>query len=225
MKGSAAKLVTLSDPQGPTAEAYRTLRTNIHFSTQQSPLRSLLVTSAGPDEGKSMTLCNLAVTFAQAGTKLIVVDSNLRHPSIHEVFDLANDKGLATALLDEQPRELPLQPTMVPNLQVLTSGPLPPNPTDLLASRRMRQLIESLVASAELVLFDSPPVALVADAAILAHMLDGVILVISAGRTRRDMAIRAKSILEKASARVLGVVLNNAEQDANLDRYFGIRTR
>ncbi|HEX9014501.1 MAG TPA: CpsD/CapB family tyrosine-protein kinase [Chloroflexota bacterium] len=213
-------LVTLTDPRSPAAEAYRTLRTNIRFSSMDHPARTLLLTSAGADEGKSTTLGNLAVTIAQSGVSAVVVDCDLRHPSVHQLFDLANDKGLTTALLDGDGGELPLQQTAVPGLRVLTSGPLPPNPADLIGTQRMQRVIDSLAEMAEVVLFDSPPVSMVADAAMLASQLDGVILVISAGKTKRDTAARAKAVLEKVNARVLGVVLNNARVDSNLYRYY-----
>lgn len=218
-----APLVTLTDPRSPSAEAYRTLRNNIKFSGLDHPVRTLLVTSAGADEGKSTTLCNLAITLAQAGTSTIVVDCDLRRPSVHEILDLANDKGLTSALLDDKGEALPLQPTAVPGLRALTAGPLPPNPADLLGSERMHQLIETLTASAEMVLFDSPPASIFTDAATLASRVDGVVLVISAGKTRREIANRAKGILEKANARILGVVLNNARVDTNIYRYYSSR--
>ncbi len=219
MKVGAEKLVTLGDPKSPAAEAYRTLRTNIQFSSLDNPPRTLLVTSAGVEEGKSVALCNLAVTFAQAGTRVIVADCDLRRPAVHEIFDLANDKGLSTALLSETAEALPIQQTAIPNLQVLTAGPVPPNPVDLVGSQKINRMIDSLAASADLVLFDAPPVALVADAAVLAAKVDGVILVVSAGKTRRDTAAGAKAALEKANARILGVVLNNARTGTKLYRY------
>lgn len=223
MKVDAGKLVTLSNPRSPAAEAYRTLRTSIQLSSLDSPLRTLLITSVGAGEGKSAILCNLAVTMAQAGTRTIVVDGDLRHPSIHQLLDLANDKGLATALLEQHRGELPLQPTAVPNLRALTAGPPPPNPADLLAMPGMQRVIESLSASAEVVLFGAPPVSLVADAALLASRLDAVILVVGAGKTRRDTATYARSILDKANARILGVVLGNVRPDPGLHSYCGSR--
>jgi capsular exopolysaccharide synthesis family protein len=223
LEANVPALVTLSEPRSPAAEAYRTLWNNIRFSSPDHPIRTLLVTSAGDDEGKSTTLCNLAVTIAQAGTRAIVVDCDLRRPSLHEILDLANDKGLTSALLDDGGADLPLQPTAVPGLQALTSGPLPPNPADLLGSKRLERVIEALTASADLVLFDSPPVSIVTDAAVLASRVDGVILVIGAGKTRREVAGRVKTILEKANARVLGVVLTNAQIDKNLYRYYANR--
>ncbi len=225
MKAGAGRLITLSDPKSPAAEAYRTLRTNLQFSSLDNPPRSLLVTSAGADEGKSAVLCNLAVTIAQAGTRVIVVDADLRRPSVHEAFDLANDKGLTTALLAQGSDDLPLQPTAISDLQVLAAGPLPPNPAELIGSQRMQHLLDRLAASADLVIFDAPPVGIFADAALLASRVDGVILVVSAGKTRREAANRAKASLERANARILGVVLNNARLDPSLDRYYSSRDR
>ncbi len=220
MKAGADQLVTLSDPRSPAAEAYRTLRANLQFSLLDRPARTLLVTSAGPDEGKSATLGNLAVILAQAGTRTLAVDCDFRRPSLHRLFDLSNDKGLATALLEGGSAEPLLQATAVPDLRVLTAGPPPPNPGDLLRTPRMEQIIRELASSADLALFDAAPVAVVADAALLATLMDGVILVVSAGKTRRELASRARSMLEKANARVLGVVLNNARLDRHLYRYF-----
>ncbi|MGE5619288.1 MAG: CpsD/CapB family tyrosine-protein kinase [Sphingomonadaceae bacterium] len=224
MKAGADRLVTLSDPRSPAAEAYRSLRTNIQFSCVDTPPRTLLVTGTEADEGKSTVLCNLAVTIAQAGTRVIVVDCDLRRPSVHEIFGLANDKGLATALVEEG-EALPLQQTAVPNLRLLAAGPMPPSPADLLGSQRMRSLIDDLVASADLVLFDGPPVGLFADSQLLASRVDGTILVLTAGKTRREAANRAKALLEKANARILGVVLSNARLDQGLYRYYSSRGR
>jgi len=223
VKAGAARLVTLSAPRSPAAEAYRTLRTNLQFSRVDKPLHTLLFTSPEAGEGKSLAVCNLAVTLAQGGTSVLVVDCDLRRPSIHRLFDLANDKGLATSLLSERGNELPLQATAVPNLRALPAGPPPSDPADLLGTRRMQEIIEDAAALADLVLFDSPPVGLVADAAVLSPRMDGVILVVSAGKTRRETAGRARAILEKANARILGVVLENARVDTRIYRYFDDR--
>ena len=223
MKSAPDKLITISDPESPTAEAYRTLRTNILFSSLDSPLRTLLVASPGPDEGKSIILCNLAVTMAQAGSRVVVVDCDLRRPSIHNLFNLANDKGLATALIADADTDLPLQPTPIPNLRVLTAGPVPPNPSDLLGTHRLQRVIQAISALADLALFDAPPVGYLADAAILGAKLDGAVLVVSAGKTRREVALRAKTLLEKANIRLLGVVLDNAQLDADLYKVLGGR--
>ncbi len=215
-------LVTITDPRSPVAEAYRTLRTNLEFANLERPLRTLLVTSPGPEEGKSAVVANLAVVLAQAGKRVLVADCDLRHPRQHEIFGLSNNLGLTTVLRDDVPfSSLPLADTGVAGLSVLTSGPVPPNPAELLARPRMAELIASLAARADVVLFDAPPVVVVTDAAILAARVDGVLLAINARGTKRDHALRAKELLEKVNARLLGAVLNNVEFDASLRRYYG----
>jgi succinoglycan biosynthesis transport protein ExoP len=203
------KLVAAIHPRSPISEAYRILRTNIQFSAVDRPLEALLVSSPNPVEGKSITLANLGVVMAQAGLSAILVDSDLRRPVLHKVFDLPNKEGLTTVLLGgELNLDGRLQATEVENLQVLTSGPLPPNPSELLGSKKMKSLIEALKGKADVVLFDSPPAMVVTDAAVLARQVDGVLLVTEAGNTRREIAQRAKEDLTKVGANVLGVVLN-----------------
>ncbi len=210
--GTAADsaLITLREPSSAAAEAYRTLRTNILFSSLDRPLHTLLVTSTAPNEGKSTTLANLAVTMAQAEQRVLVVDCDLRRPSLHSIFGMPNERGLTSALLEQGEGPLPIQETSVPGLQLLPSGPLPPRPADLLGSRRMGVLIERLRAAADIVLFDTPPVVAVTDAAVLAPRVDGVLLVLQAGHTRRDRARQARQVLEKVKANIVGVVLNGA---------------
>ena len=203
-------LVALSNPGSASAEAYRTLRTNIRFSSLDKPLNTLLITSPSPDEGKSLTLANLGITMAQAEQRVILVDCDLHRPALHTLFDLPNDTGLTSIILEEGESALPLQSTGVPGLSLLSSGPLPPRPADILGSRRMEAFIARLRAEADIILFDTPPVTAVTDASILASKVDGVLLVLQAGRTRRDRVKQANQILEKAKANVIGVVLNNA---------------
>jgi non-specific protein-tyrosine kinase len=212
-------LITLRDPRSPAAEAYRTLRTNIQFSSLDKPIHTLLVTSTSPDEGKSTTLSNLAVTIAQAEQRVILVDCDLRRPSLHTLFGVPNEQGLTSVILNQGDGELPLHATWVPGLSLLTSGPLPPRPADLLGSRRMEVLIERLRSEADMVLFDTPPVIAVTDAAVLATRLDGVLLVLQAGKTRRDRAREARRQLEKVKANIIGVVLNNARMEASYGYY------
>jgi len=214
-----ANLITITDPRSSVSEAYRRLRTNLEFTSLDRPLRTLLVTSAGPDEGKSITVANLAVSIAQAGRRVILVDSDLRHPCLHEIFDLDNQEGLTTVVRQES-GEIPLQESGVDGLRVLPSGPLPDIPADLIASPGMETLIATLREQADIVLFDAPPVVTVTDAAVLASKVDGVLLVINAGRTRREYAQRAKALLEKVHARLVGAVLTNVPHDAALDEYY-----
>jgi non-specific protein-tyrosine kinase len=208
-------LVTLANPHSPAAEAYRTLRTNVQLSSIDAPIRTLLVTSAGQDEGKSTTLANLGVTFAQAGNRVILFDCDLRRPTLHTLFKVPNDSGLTSWLLTDGTGAPPLVETSVEGLRLLTSGPQPPNPSELLGSRRLEAAIARVQQEADLVLFDSPPVLAVSDAAVLSRKVDAVLLVVSAGKTKRDQASRARQQLDRANARILGVVLNNARLDSS----------
>ncbi len=216
---SDSDLIALRDPRSPAAEAYRTLRTNIQFSSLDKPIHTLLVTSTAPDEGKSTTLANLAVTMAQAEQRVVLVDCDLRRPVLHTLFHLSNEQGLTNSILDTEDAPLPLQETSVTGLRVLTSGPLPPRPADLLGSRRMGMIIERLKQEADMVLFDTPPVTAVTDAAVLSTHLDGVLLVLQAGKTRRDRAREARRLLEKVQANIVGVVLNNARLESSYGYY------
>jgi non-specific protein-tyrosine kinase len=218
---TAANLITLADPRSPVAEAFRTLRTNLEFSSLDHPVKTLVVTSAGAGEGKSTTLANLAVTTAQAEKTVCVVDCDLRRPSLHHIFNLPNDVGLTNMMRDDALKDAPpCQDTTVHGLCVITSGPLPPNPSELLGSRRMEEIIASLKQQADIVFFDAPPITIVTDAAVLASKVDGVLLVFSAGHTKRDHARQAKALLEKVNARLVGVVLNNASFDTSLRDYY-----
>jgi len=213
-------LITLTDPRSPISEAYRTLRTNLSFYSLDNPIRTLVVTSPAVGEGKSTTVANLAVTLAQSGRRTILVDCDLRRPSLHELFDLNSAPGLTNLVLDEVDQP-PLQPTAVDNLWLLASGPQPPNPADMLGTRKVDQVIETLTEMADIILFDAPPVIAVTDAAVLGAKVDGVLLVISAGKTRREHAERAKELLEKARVRIVGVTLTNAPRDSSIGGYYG----
>lgn len=214
-----ATLIALRDPRSAAAEAYRTLRTNLLFSSLDKPLQTLLVTSTAADEGKSTTIANLAVIMAQTEQRVILADCDLRRPSLHTVFGLEREPGLTNMILEQDETPLPLQETTIPGLSLLTSGPLPPRPADLLGSRRMEVLIERLKSEADIVLFDTPPVTAVTDAAVLAARVDGVLLVLQAGHTRRDRAREARRLLEKVKANIVGAVLNNAPVEAGYDYY------
>jgi non-specific protein-tyrosine kinase len=214
-------LITLTNPRSPAAEAYRTLRTNLYFSSLDRALESLVVTSAAPGDGKSTVLSNLAVTMAQGEKRTIMVDADLRQPSLHTLFGVSNNQGLTTMTVDESAlAEPPLVATGVENLWLLPSGPLPPNPAEILGSRRMEDVITALKGRAEMVLFDAPPVVAVTDAAVLGTKVDGVLLVVRAGKTRREHALRAKEVLERVNVRMVGAVLNNATPDQSLGGYY-----
>ena len=220
MAASTDNLVTLAEPRSPGAEAFRTLRTNIQFYSLDDPVRAVLVTSANAQEGKSTTVANLAVTFAQSGQQVILVDSDLRRPALHTYFDAKLSPGLSNVVRDDSDPIEALQVTSVPGLRMLACGELPPNPSELIGAQRMDRIISDLRQEAAIVLFDSPPIVAVTDAAILARKVDGVVLVVSIGRTKRDHAVRAREILDKANVRVLGAVLNNVKMDSSLHRYY-----
>ena len=207
-------LITLTDPRSPATEAYRTLRTNLTFAALDNPIETLIVTSAAPGEQKSTVLANLAVTMAQGERRVLLVDADLRRPSLHETFEVSNDRGLTTMIVEESALDdPPLAKTGVENLWLLPSGPLPPNPADILGSRKMEQVI------ADVVLFDAPPVVAVTDAVVLGTKVDGVLLVVNAGRTRREHAERAKELLERVHVRIIGAVLNDAPLGITLGGY------
>jgi polysaccharide biosynthesis transport protein len=206
---SDSELVMLSSGQSAGKEAFRVLRTNLQFAEVDHPIKVLMVTSPAPSEGKSHTASNLAAAMAQAGRKVILVDTDLHKPRLHRVFGIRNNVGITTALLEERPDIGPLlQESPVPGLWLLTSGPLPPNPAELLGSARMRDLLSEMLAHADMVVLDSPPTVALADAAILSTQVDGVLLVVEAGKTRRDIAKRAAEALRRVNARLVGVVLN-----------------
>lgn len=209
----------MTDPRSPVSESYRTLRTNLSFSSLDKPLRTLVITSAAPDEGKSTTIANLAVTIAQGGKRTILVDCDLRRPSLHTIFGKSAEPGLTNMLLDEN-SDPPLQKTEVENLHLLASGAKPPNPADLLGSNKLDMVIARLMEEADIILFDAPPVIAVTDAAILGSKVDGVLLVVRAGKTRRDHAERAKQMLEKANVNIVGVTLTNAPKDGSIGGYY-----
>ncbi len=207
-------LITLLQPRSAAAEAYRSLRTNLMFSSVEDPIRTLLVTSAAREDQKSATLANLAVTFAQSGNKTILVDADLRQPKQHEIWDIKNGPGLSAMMLDDSAvTDPPLHATDVENLQVVTSGELPPNPADLLSGKRMDEIISILGDRADYVLFDSPPILAATDAALLGIKLDGALLAIRAGDTRRDHTAQARQALERVHVRVVGAVLTNAPRE------------
>ena len=211
-------LVAASSPRSDAAEAYRTLATNIQFSSLDRPVRTLLVTGATPDEDKTTVLANLAITLGSTGRRVVAVDCDLRRPRLHTIFGVAEAPGLTSMILDDSLGP-PLQETSFPNVRVVTSGPLPPNPAELLGSERMGRAIAQIGANADYILFDAPPVTVVSDAAILAARLDGVLLVVASGKTRREAARRAKEQLDRVGARLLGTALSNVKPEKSKSEY------
>jgi polysaccharide biosynthesis transport protein len=209
IRDASGHLVTMRHPLSPITEAYRVLRTNVQFTSLGKPSTRLLITSSGAGEGKTTTACNLGIAMAQAGKRVILCDGDLRRPSVHRFFGLSNRVGLTSLLLDDDlPLEAALFDTPVAGLKLMPSGPLPPNPGELLGSKPMQRRLAQLDEFADVVVFDSPSVGAVADASILGSVCSGVILVVAAGRTRRDVVQRAKAALDHVGLKVFGVVLN-----------------
>ena len=217
-------LITSSSPKSPISEQYRTIRTNIQFSMIDKELKILACTSAMPRDGKSTTIANLAVTIAQQGQKVLLVDSDLRKPTIHKIMEMKNKYGLTDLLTKkETPEEVILPSPRANNLHILPSGPIPPNPSELLGSKVMEELILELSEDYDLILFDTPPVLAVTDAQILGSRCDGVILVIRSNQTEKKEMIKAKELLDIANVNVIGVVLNQVDQkELNYSYYYGV---
>lgn len=215
------QLYAVSQSKSLAAEAYRTLRTNLQFSSLDTPLRSLVVTSAVATEGKTTTAANLAVVMAQAGKRVVLVDGDLRRPSAHRLFDLTNETGLTTALVEDlSALSGSLRESGIQNLRVLTAGPVPPNPQELLGSQRMEDLLHKLEDEADVIVLDTPPTLVVADANVLAARTDGVLVVVNAGRTRRAAVQQAVDGLRQVGAHLVGGVLNMVDIRGRRSSYY-----
>ncbi len=208
-------LVVAEQPLQPVAEAFRNLRTSIEFSSLDQPARTMLVTSPLPTEGKTFTAANLAVVLAQGGKSVILVDTDLRRPMVHRTIGLPKEPGVTTALLSPDQRPYVLRSTEVQGLRVVTSGAQAPNPAELLTSRRFQEFVSWLREEADVVVFDSPPVLSVTDAAVLSNLVDGTVLVLDCGETRTPAAMQAVERLVSVGGNLLGVVLNRLSQSRN----------
>ena len=218
------RLVALLHPRSAVAEAYRTLRSNVEFASVDRPLRTLLVTSSAPGEGKTVTAANLAAVFAQAGRTVLLVDADLRKPGVHQVFDVPNDGlGLTSLLKEDIPIDRVARQTEQERLRIVPAGPLPPNPAELLGSQRMRTVVERLRDACDLLIFDTPPLQAVADAAVLSSFADGTLMVVHARRGHRSGIRQGRDDLARAGAAVLGVVLNGLPDtfQASYASYYG----
>ena len=211
----AYSLITLEQTKSPISEAYRTLRTNVQFTGVDAETKTIMITSSGPSEGKSSTVSNLAVSMAQAGKSVLVIDADMRNPTQHKLFGLENRAGLSVALTQDQDFGTFLRETSVPGVMVITAGPIPPNPAELVGSKRMKRLIKEFSEQFDMVLIDTPPIIAVTDAAILAQEVDGVILVLASGEVNKEFAQKAKELLDKVGAKILGAVLNKVEMKTN----------
>lgn len=210
--GKPQMLITKIKPKSPVSEQYRTIRTNISFSAIDGEIKTLMFTSTAPGEGKTTTASNIAVVFAQQGKKVLLVDADLRKPTIHYTFNSMNNKGLTGVLTKQATLEEAVVPGGVDNLTILTSGPIPPNPAEMLSSKAFQVFFEKIKKEFDVVIFDTPPILAVTDGQIIANKCDGTILVVSAGKTEKAEALKAKELLEKAKGKLLGVILNNKKQ-------------
>lgn len=208
---NAVDLVSYKFPHLPITEQYRLIRTNILYSSVDKEIKTIMVTSPDPSEGKSTTSANLAIVLAQQGKRVLLVDADLRKASIHYTFNVSNIDGLTSVLTKKISLLDGISKTYVPNLEILTSGPIPPNPSELLNSEAMERIIDELNSRYDYIVFDTPPVLAVTDSQILANKCDGIVFVIYSGKTRKDRAVKAKQLLQKAKSQILGVVVNGLE--------------
>ncbi|MEK3888443.1 CpsD/CapB family tyrosine-protein kinase [Bacillus sp. FSL K6-3431] len=214
------KLIAMLNPKSPVSEQYRTIRTNIEFSAIDEEIRTLMVTSTGPGEGKSTTTANLAIVFAQQGKKVLLVDADMRKPTVQYTFSMNNLYGLTNVLTRKMSVNESVKASKLEGLDILTSGPIPPNPAELLSSKAMKYFFEEALDLYDIVIFDTPPVLAVTDAQVLSNQCDGTILVISSGNTDVENAQKTKELLHSAKAKLLGVVLNNKKMTNNDYHYY-----
>lgn len=214
------KLIAKYDPKSPISEQYRNIRTNILYSSIDEEVRSILVTSSGPGEGKSTTAANLAIVFAQQGKTVLLVDADLRKPTVHYTFNLNNTAGLTSILTNQMELMEAIHQYDEKNLYILPSGPVPPNPSELLGSRAMNHFLDKALEEFDIVLFDTPPVLAVTDAQVLANLCHGSILVVSSGKTDKEAVVKTKEQLASSTGKILGVVLNNKKADKKGNYYY-----
>lgn len=203
-------LIVEKNPKSPIAEAYRTLRTNIQFTSFDDNIKVIIVTSSGPSEGKTTTAGNLALSFSQTGKKVLIVDCDLRKPSIHKKFQISNEAGLSNMLVGEI-KFSEVAHKYGDNLWIIPSGTIPPNPSEMLMSNRFKSFIDEMREKFDCIIIDTPPVIAVTDAQVLSTIADGCILVISSGQAEREAVQKSKELLENVNAKILGVVLNKMD--------------
>lgn len=213
-------MISIKNPKSHAAEAFRTFRTNIQFSSLDEELRTIVVTSTQPGEGKSTVISNLGITMAQSGKRVLLIDCDLRKPTIHKKLGIYNQDGLTTLLAKEKSFQEAIRTTNINNFFVLTSGPIPPNPAELLGSKKMRALIEELKGQFDVILFDAPPVLAVTDAQILATYCDGVVFVASFGQAEKQALITAKELINKVGGKLIGVVINKIPSNSRSYYYY-----
>lgn len=213
-------LITFLEPKSPVSEQFRTIRTNIDFSLADRELSTIVITSSSPGEGKSTITANLATVMAQQGKKVLLVDADLRKPTVHYTFRQMNLEGLSNLLIKQSNIQEVITQTNVENLYIVTSGPIPPNPAELLSSKVMKGFISEAKQIFDVIIFDTPPVLAVTDAKILSSLVDGTILIVSSGHTEKDAVMQSKEQLIKSKAKILGVVLNRQPTKKGRNYYY-----
>lgn len=223
IQNAARKLVTSVNTKSIVSEQFRTLRTNINFSMPDKELKTFLITSSSPGEGKSTVAANTAVVFAQQGKRVLLVDSDMRKPTVHYTFHLTNTLGLSNLLTRQATVAEVVKAGEIENLHIITCGPIPPNPAELLSSQTMNKVIEEMKESYDVIIFDAPPLLSVTDAQILSNKCEGTILILSAGETEKEGILRAKEALVSSKANIIGVVMNNfqLQKDHYYYQYYG----
>ena len=206
-------LITINNPKNPAAEAYRVIRTSVQFAQAGKELKSIAITSCTPNEGKSMTVANLAIVLTQAGKSVLIMDCDMRNPTVHKNFNLSNKVGLSSCISMGTAVADAVQETGIEGLDALTAGVIPPNPSELLGSERMQNILQRAKKEYDYVLIDTPPVLPVTDSLVLGSMVDGLILVIDSGEVKVEMAREVKNQLVHAGANILGVVLNKVRSE------------
>ncbi|WP_271399242.1 CpsD/CapB family tyrosine-protein kinase [Salinicoccus roseus] len=214
------QLIVEKQPKSPVSEQFRTVRTNIMYSNIDTEIKTVLVTSATPGAGKSTTAANLAVAYAQSGKRTVLIDADLRRPTMHYTFEMTNQRGMSTAIVNDVPVENIVRETEIENLDLITSGPIPPNPSELLSSKKMVHLLKTFSMHYDMVIIDSPPLLAVTDAQVLSKITDGTVLVTNVAANNRDRLLEAKDLLKKADANILGVVMNNKKMNTKKDDYY-----
>lgn len=210
----ATKLISLTNPKSPVTEAFRTLRTNIQFSSIDEEIRTLVITSSTPTEGKSVVTNNMAAIMAQGDKKVLLIEGDLRKPRIHEHFKLSNHQGLTNILVgDKDLKDVVNRYAPLDNLYILTSGPIPPNPAEILGSKKMKDFLNKAKEDYDIILIDTPPIGLVTDSAVLSTICDALIYVVAVGQTEVDVVKHSKDLLDTVNANIIGVVLNKVPVD------------
>ncbi|PFB87445.1 tyrosine protein kinase [Bacillus thuringiensis] len=214
------QLITHKEPKSRITEQYRNIRTNIEFTSVDNHVRSIIVTSADPGDGKTTTIANLAVVFGQQGKKVLLIGADLRKPTIQNLFAIHSSNGLTNLLSGQAKLMQCIQKTDIENVYLMAAGPIPPNPAELLGSRAMDDALLEAYNMFDIILIDTPPVLVVTDAQVLANKCDGIVLVVRSEKTEKDKIVKAKQILDKASGKLLGVVLNDKREEKEQYGYY-----